>query len=387
MKSIAPVPNNLAAIVLAAGASSRMGRLKPLLDLAGRTALERAVLLFRDAGVEDVLVVLGNRDGELRPLAERCGARCVHNAQWEQGMYSSVVVGASALASSTRAAFILPADVPLVRTSTVRQLAAAFDHCPDRILYPTFNRRRGHPPLISRSILEQAARGASGPLRPLLLAYEPSAADTPVPDEAIHLDMDTPADFDTLQALAARRDIPTAAECEVLLANHRTPEPVIRHSRKVAEVACRIADALLAAGVAIDTDMVRAAALLHDLCKGQPKHADAAAEVLQKYSMARVAEIVAAHTEMEFDGIIDERAIVYLADKLVSAERLVSLDDRFRRALGRFRDHRDALAAARRRKAVAEHIAAIVETRLAMSLIAILTGDVSPTIPVPEVNA
>jgi len=387
MTSTAPVSNNLAAIVLAAGASSRMGRLKPLLDLAGRAVLERAITLFCEAGIDDIVVVLGNRGGELRPLAERCGARSVDNAQWDQGMYSSVVAGASALGSSTHAAFILPADVPLVRTSTVRQLAAAFDNHPGRILYPTFNQRRGHPPLVGRSILEQAARGASGPLRALLLAHEPSGVDVPVPDEAIHFDIDTPADFDTLQTLAARRDIPTAAECEVLLANHCAPEPVIRHSRKVAEVACRIADVLLAAGVAIDPDMVRAAGLLHDLCKGQPKHADAAAAVLQKYGMTRVGEIVAAHTEMEFDGTIEERAIVYLADKFVSADRLVSLNERFRRSLDRFRNQPDALAAARRRKAVAEHIAAVIEARLGIPLTRILTDDTPLTIPAPEVTA
>lgn len=386
MTSTAPVSNNLAAIVLAAGASSRMGRLKPLLDLAGRPVLEHAISLFRDAGIEDVLVVLGNRAGELRPLVERCGARCVHNAQWQRGMFSSIVVGASALGLSTRAAFVLPADVPLVRTSTVRQLAAAFDDRADRILYPMFNRRRGHPPLIARSILEQAARGASGPLRALLLAHEKSAADIPAPDEAIHLDMDTPADFGTLQALAARRDIPTDAECEVLLADHHAAEPVIRHSRKVSEVARRIAKALLAAGVAIDPDMVCAAGMLHDLCKGQPKHADAAAAVLQKYDMTRVAGVVAAHTEMEFNGTIEERAIVYLADKLVSADRLVSLDERFRRSLDRF-NHPEALAAARRRKAVAQQIAAAIETRLGIPFIAIVTDDAPPAIPAPEVTA
>ena len=384
MMSIAPVSNNLAAIVLAAGASSRMSRLKPLLDLAGRTALERAISLFRDAGLEDVLVVLGNRGGELRPLAERCGARCVHNAHWEQGMYSSVAAGAGALGSFTRAAFILPADVPLVRASTVRQLAAAFDNRADRILYPVFDQRRGHPPLISRSILEQAARSASGPLRTLLLAHEQSADDIPVADEAIHLDMDTPADFNTLQSLAARRDVPTAAECEVLLTNHQTPESVIRHSQKVAEVARRIVNVLLAAGVSINPDLVCAAALLHDLCKGQAKHAEAAAAALQAHGMARVAEIVNAHTEMAFDGTIEERAIVYLADKLVSADRLVSLDERFRRSLDRFRDHPNALAAARRRKATAEQIAAALENHLGMPLIAILTDDASLTISAPE---
>jgi CTP:molybdopterin cytidylyltransferase MocA/HD superfamily phosphohydrolase YqeK len=385
---MAPVSHNFAAIVLAAGASSRMGRLKPLLPLGGRTALECSITLFRDAGIDDILAVVGNHAEDLRPLIERCGARCIYNAQWETGMYSSVVAGASALRSSTRAAFVLPADVPLVRSATVRQLAAVSDASLETIVYPVFEHRRGHPPLIARRILDEAARGASGSLRVLLLAHEHSAIEVPVPDEAIHLDMDTPADFDTLEGLAARRDIPTTAECEAMLAQLRVPEPVGRHSRKVAQVACRIVDALQASHMAIDPNLVRAAALLHDMAKGQPRHAEVAAAILQNHAMYRVAEVVTAHTEMAFDGTIDERAVVYLADKLVSGDRLISLEERFRRSLDGFRDNSDALASAHRRKAAAEQIAVAIENCLGIPLMAVLNEAAPWSIPaLQEVTA
>ena len=373
MTSTAPISPELAAIVLAAGASSRMGEFKPLLPLAGVTALERCISLFREVGVDDVLVVVGNRADELRPIIERCGARPVNNAQWQQGMYSSVVAGANALPPSASAAFVLPVDVPLVRRATVRQLAAAFDGRLDAILYPLFDSRRGHPPLIGRSILREIARAASGPLHNVLRVHEQTVIEVPVADEAIHLDMDTQSDFDALRALAGRRDIPTPTECEAMLAAHNVAESVLQHSRKVARVAFRIADALHAAGFAIDLDMVRAGALLHDMAKRQTKHAESAAADLHAVGMHRVAAVVAAHTEMTFDGTIDERAIVYLADKLVADDRLVTLDERFRRTLDRFRDHADALAAARGRKIAAEHIAAAIEARLGMPLIAVLT--------------
>jgi putative nucleotidyltransferase with HDIG domain len=267
-------------------------------------------------------------------------------------------------------------------------LAAVSDGSLDTIVYPVFEHRRGHPPLIARSILDEAARGASGPLRTILLAHEHSAIEVPVADEAIHLDMDTPADFDTLEVLAAGRDIPTAGECEAMLEQLRVPEPVARHSRKVAQVACRIADALQACHVAIDLNLVRAAALLHDMGKGQPRHAEVAATMLQSYAMPRVAEVVAVHTEMEFDGTIDERAVVYLADKLVGGDRLIWLEERFRRSLDRFRDNSDALASAHRRKAAAEQMAIAIENCLGMPLIAILT-EVAPlaTSAMQEVTA
>ena len=195
-------------MVLAAGASSRMGTLKPLLRLAGITALERSLGLFRQAGIDDVLVVLGYRAAELRPLVEQCGARWVENPHPDDGMYSSVVTGVRSLASSVLGVFVLPADVPLVRPATIRQLAASFLNRPSGIVYPVFGNRRGHPPLIARSILDQAANGAPGPLRTLLALHEPAAMNVPVADEAIHIDMDTPADFERLQSLAERCEMP-----------------------------------------------------------------------------------------------------------------------------------------------------------------------------------
>jgi len=83
------VESRLAAIVLAAGYSSRMTDFKPLLPLAGSTAFERCIGLFRAAGVGEVIAVLGYRAEELQPLAERAGARCVFNPHFEQEMFSS----------------------------------------------------------------------------------------------------------------------------------------------------------------------------------------------------------------------------------------------------------------------------------------------------------
>ena len=370
--SLDPARQRLAAIVLAAGASSRMGSLKPLLFLAGVTALERSITSFRDAGIHEVIVVLGHRAEELQPLAERSGARSVYNPSFNQGMYSSLVAGAEALPKWAHGTFVLPADVPLVREATIRQLAAVFAAHPDGIIYPVYDEQRGHPPLIARRILNEAAHGKSGPLCDLLQAHEHIAVDVPVADEAIHLDMDTPADFETLLALAGRREIPTTGECEALLAQQHVPESVVRHSRKVADFAGRIADALFKSGLAIHAELVRAGALLHDLAKGQSKHAEAGAAILRDLGMPAVADVVAAHTEMEFSGTIDERSIVYLADKLTLGDRFVTLEERFGPALDRFRGKADALAAARRRRAVAEQIAEAIEHRLGSTLAEIL---------------
>ncbi len=367
---------DLAAIVLAAGFSSRMDVFKPLLPLAGATAFERCIGLFRSAGVTEVIVVLGHREDELRPLAERCGARSVSNPRFERGMFSSLVAGSLALPSRTRGAFVLPVDIPLVRPATVRQLVATFGTQKSGIVYPSFAGRRGHPPLIARPILDEAAReGESGTLCSLLARYESSAVESGVADEAIHMDMDTPADYADLLALAARRDLPTVAECEAILAGQHVEERVVRHARKVAEVAHRVALALVRSGLELNLELVRAGALLHDLAKGQRDHAHAGASLLRAMDYPKVAEVVAAHTDLCFPPKLDESAIVYLADKLVRGGALVTIDERFRLAFDRFHDDPVALHAVQRRKSIALEVILAAESRLGAPLSSAIEAD------------
>jgi molybdenum cofactor cytidylyltransferase len=352
-----------------------MADFKPLLPLAGITALERCIGLFRAAGVAEVIAVLGYRAEELQPLAENAGARCVLNPHFEQGMFSSIATGSRALAGGVEAAFVLPADIPLVRPNTIRQLAATFVTRRAGIVYPVFEGRRGHPPLIARKILAEAAEeGAAGPLSDLLARHESKAIDLPVADQGIHMDMDTPADYDALRALADCRDIPTRAECEAILAGYSVEPSQVRHSRRVAEVAERIALALARSGFSLNVELVRAGALLHDLAKGRPDHAIVGAELLRSMDFPRVATVVSAHTDLDFSGgQLDESAIVYLADKLVRGESLVTLDQRFGPALARFSDNPLALHAAQRRMATAQAVALAVESRLGAPLASIVT--------------
>jgi putative nucleotidyltransferase with HDIG domain len=360
------VENRLAAIVLAAGYSSRMTEFKPLLPLASSTALERCIGLFRAAGVAEVIVVLGYRAEELRSLVERAGARWVRNPRFEQGMFSSISVGSHALAGWVEAAFVLPADIPLIRPHTIRQLAATFVSKRAGVVYPDFEGRRGHPPLIARKILAEAAEeGTAGPLSALLARHESEAIEIQVCDQGIHMDMDTPADYERLSVLADNRDIPTRAECEALLATQSVDLYLVRHSRKVAEVVERIALALVRSGLSLNLELMRAGALLHDVAKGRPDHAAVGAEFLRSMDFPRVATVVGAHTELDFSGgQLDESAIVYLADKLVRGDSPVTLDQRFQIALARFSNDPHTLHAVQNRMATAQAVAQAVEARL-----------------------
>src|SRR5713226_8629310 len=112
----------VAGVVLAAGTSSRMGRNKLFLPLGGTSVLRRAIATAREAGLDPVLVVLGHESG--RALAELEGLPCtpVLNAEYAQGMNTSVRAGISAVPAGAPGAVVMLADMPFVTAGMVRSL-------------------------------------------------------------------------------------------------------------------------------------------------------------------------------------------------------------------------------------------------------------------------
>lgn len=329
------------ALILAAGFSSRMGAFKPLLPLAGAGALERAVVLFREAGVEDVRVVTGHRAEELTAVIKSLEVRAVPNPQYAKGMYSSVQAGLGSLEESVAACLVLPVDLPLVRPATVRRLLRSFAEVPAPVLYPTFCGRRGHPPLIAGAQARRLSNeSASEGLKGALGRWEAEAREVPVADELILRDMDHPDDFRRLQRRAERLGIPSRKECRALLAMRYRPEdPIVRHSAAVARLAVELGAALNAAGAAFDLELLEAAGLLHDLARREPEHARVGAEQLRTLGFTPVAELVAVHMDLPLSTApgIEAAEVLFLADKLVQGERRVSLEERFATVQARFR--------------------------------------------------
>ena len=324
----------VSAIVLAAGFSSRMGEFKPLLPLAGTSTIGRVTVALRQAGVEDVIVVTGYRAAELLPELTRYRLRHTMNDSYAAGMYSSVQSGVQALAADTAAFFLWPVDVPLVRSHSLRLLLRDFHQHGAAVTYPTFRGERGHPPLIAASLIP-LIRTQERPegLRGLLAEQETVARDVAVVDEGIVADMDMPEDYSKLKEWADNRGIPTPAECEEILSRWHTSAEVIRHSRLVAKVACEIAAALNRTGMALNLAWVGAAGLLHDMAKAKVRrnHARIGARILCSLGFPAVAGSVAMHMDFDYElgEPLNETAVVYLADKLVQGDRLVTIDERF----------------------------------------------------------
>jgi molybdenum cofactor cytidylyltransferase len=196
----ASAAENITAVILAAGLSSRMGDFKPLLPLREKTIIECAVGLFREAGVEDVLVVAGYEADRLIPVLKRRNARWVVNEHYERGMFSSLQTAVRHLPMSCEAFFVLPSDHPFVRPQTVRLLMSASSGGTDIICRPCCRGRRGHPPLIPvRLVPEILACEEPGGLRTLLSRHEEWVVNVECGDPGIFEDLDTGTDYERVK--------------------------------------------------------------------------------------------------------------------------------------------------------------------------------------------
>jgi CTP:molybdopterin cytidylyltransferase MocA len=196
----------IAALILAAGYSSRLGAWKPLQPVGRFTFIEEAVQRFRAAGVEDIRVVTGHRAGELAPVLRKLEVKEVFNPAYDQGMFASVRAGVRSLEPGIAAFFLLPVDIPLVKPPTMKALLQAYNSSGALIVYPHFKGRRGHPPLISTASVPNLPPDCDGGLRAFLGRYDAAALDLEVMDEAVLLDCNTPEDLRRLQAYASRED-------------------------------------------------------------------------------------------------------------------------------------------------------------------------------------
>jgi CTP:molybdopterin cytidylyltransferase MocA len=366
----------IAAIILSAGASARMGAFKPLLELGGKPLLVHVIETAHRAGVGDVLVVTGHRAEALAPAATAAGAAAIFNSEYETGMFSSVCAGIRHLDSTVDAFYLLPVDIPLVRPSSFRRLAAAWVQEPGRVFYPVFAGKRGHPPLVPAALIPAILQHPGhGGLQKVLEDYEDRAQDVAVADENILFDVDRPEDYQSAKDRFADLAVPSPAECEAILSDvHPVDERVVRHSRKVQAAAQALCRAVNGAGADIDESRVAAAALLHDVAKGLPDHAAEGGRMIAALGFEKVAAIAAAHNDLPEEEIAEpkEAALVYLADKLVMEDRFVSLEARFDNAFKRFGSDAAARAAVERRRRTAFYVRRKVEERTGLTLEEIL---------------
>lgn len=170
-----------------------MGRCKQLLPLGERSALACGIETLLAAGLEEIVVVIGPAAAEVEAEARRFPARVAVNPASGSDMAASLQVGLAALSPGTTHVVVALCDHPLVAAATVATLLEEQQAHPEAIVVPTWGGRKGHPVLLPRKLLEELPRFPT--LRDLLRVHAASVHCVEVDDEAVVLDMDTPADY------------------------------------------------------------------------------------------------------------------------------------------------------------------------------------------------
>ena len=184
----------IAAIVLAAGLSSRMGTNKLLEDVGGKPLIRHTVEAALASQAETVLVVTGHAAVELRTALAGLPIRFTNNSDFREGLSTSLKAGVSALPDDVDGALVLLGDMPGVDPELIDQLIAAFDPGEDRaICLATRHGRRGNPVLWARRFFPeiQALEGDIG-ARNLIGIYGELVCEIEAEDDAPLTDIDTP---------------------------------------------------------------------------------------------------------------------------------------------------------------------------------------------------
>lgn len=198
-----PAPR-VAAVVLAAGMSRRMGGPNKLLaPIDGVPMVARVVDAFLSSRADPVLVVLGHQAGEVRAALSGRDVRFVENPQYEEGLGASLRAGIEALDETVDGALVALGDMPWIRSDHIHRLITAFDPSgPATIVVPVHDRKRGHPVLWSaRHFAEMRKLGGDVGARGLLERHADAVRAVPIDDAAVHRDVDTPE-----MLASARRD-------------------------------------------------------------------------------------------------------------------------------------------------------------------------------------
>ena len=184
----------LAAVILSAGASSRMGRPKALLPYREGTFLEHLIEVTRHPRVGVTRVVLGAGAEVIRSLGKLDPATVVLNLAWEQGQLSSIWAGLRSLEGiETDGILLCPVDHPLVSATLVSELIDQFQPEKKTIVLPTYKGQRGHPVIFSSALYaELLAAPADKGARSVVWAHAGDVLEVPTDEEGVVLNLNDP---------------------------------------------------------------------------------------------------------------------------------------------------------------------------------------------------
>jgi molybdenum cofactor cytidylyltransferase len=207
------VSNSIAAILLAAGRSRRMGAFKPLLPFGAETVIETCINNLLAAGCDEVVVVLGHRAEKVRAQVSHLPVRFALNDQRGSEMGVSIARGVEALSAGSDAeawageaaggaegaVLVALADQPAVTAVEIEEVIAAHRRSGARLVVPEWRGRGGHPVLVSLAFRASLLNlDSDGGLRALFQAHASEVLRVPVASGYVARDMDTWEDYRAL---------------------------------------------------------------------------------------------------------------------------------------------------------------------------------------------
>lgn len=191
----APKRANIAALVLAAGRSSRMGEQNKLLArVEDQPMVVHLLNTLKQAQLESTFVVTGHQHKDIEAVARPFQPTFVHNPDYREGLSTSLKRGIAAIPKDIDAVLICLGDMPFISADVIARLINAYDPLEDRnICVPTYSGRRGNPVLIGRRYFAEIHEisGDKG-ARDLIRNYAEAVCEVPVDSDEIFVDIDTP---------------------------------------------------------------------------------------------------------------------------------------------------------------------------------------------------
>lgn len=190
----------IAGIILAAGASARMGSPKALLTYRGKTFIQHIFDTLASARILDVTVVLGHEAGLIQTQIPWFIGTVVVNPQWRDGQLSSLRKGLDSLSNEhCRGAIVCPVDHPLLSQALLVDLLHAFWTRKKDIVIPVYQGKRGHPVIFSKELFPELRKASLDAGARAVIHANPQMVSEVVTDEAgVLFNVDTPADYEAL---------------------------------------------------------------------------------------------------------------------------------------------------------------------------------------------
>jgi CTP:molybdopterin cytidylyltransferase MocA len=187
--------NEIAAILLAAGRSSRMGAFKPLLPFGDTTVIESCINNLRTAGIENIVVVVGHRAEEVQARLRDQDLIFAHNPDPDSEMGASIARGVELISPNAKALIIALVDHPAVSSDIVALLIKEWSEGAV-LVQPEYNGRGGHPVLIDLAHRQELLHlDYQKGLRAMFAAHREVVRRVPVDSPYVARDMDTWEDY------------------------------------------------------------------------------------------------------------------------------------------------------------------------------------------------